>query len=75
MATWNQLSESIASMTPDQRREPVQPVADRFALAAVPLGNGEEAPETFDTVTGIRYVLDDIEDIGDGRRLAWYLRR
>jgi hypothetical protein len=74
MVTWNQLSESIASMTPDQLRLPVQSVADRFALAAVHLDNGEEAPETFDTVTGVRYVLDEIEDIGDGRRLAWYLR-
>jgi hypothetical protein len=75
MMTWNQLSESISSMTPEQRRQPVRSVADRFALAAVSLDTGEEAPTAFETVTSARYVLSEIEEIGDGHRLAWYFHK
>jgi hypothetical protein len=75
MMTWNELGEKIASMTPEQRRQPLLSVADRFALTAIRLNRGEEAPENLNTVTGAHYDLTEIEDIGDGQRVAWYFQR
>jgi hypothetical protein len=74
MMTWEQLAERVAAMTPEQRREPVQPVADRLVLAALFLKAGEEAVVGFGTATGVRYLLDEIEDCDDGDRMAWYVR-
>ena len=75
MMSWNRLEGQIVSMAPDQRRAPAQPLADRFVLAAMFLQAGEEATEEFLTATGIRYSLDEIEDLDDGGRMAWYVRR
>jgi hypothetical protein len=73
--TWEQLADQIAAMTPEQRREPAQPDADRFVLASVFLNVGEEARSEFHTATGIRYQLDEVENFDDGQGMAWYVRR
>jgi hypothetical protein len=75
MMTWEQLAERITSMAPHQRQEPTQPVADRFVLAALFLKVGEEPLTDFRTATGIRYVLDEIEDLEGSDRMAWYVRK
>jgi hypothetical protein len=73
--TWDQLAGRIAAMTAVERGGPVQPVADRLVLVSLFLKTGEEAPDGFITATGLHYDLVEVEDVGDGDRMAWYSRR
>jgi hypothetical protein len=57
--------------TPDA---PAQP-ADGLVLVALDLDDGEEPPADFETATGVSYRLGEVEDVGEGRRLAWYFRQ
>ena len=56
--------------TPDAPAHP----ADGLVLVALDLGEGEEPPADFETATGISYRLSEVEDVGEGRRLAWYFK-
>jgi len=50
-------------------------VADGLVLVALDLDDGEEPPDDFETATGIYYALTEIEDVGEGRRMAWYFQQ
>lgn len=56
--------------TPDAPAHP----ADGLVLVALDLGEGEEPPADFETANGIYYGLSEVEDVGEGRRLAWYFK-
>jgi hypothetical protein len=49
--------------------------ADGLVLVALDLDEGEEPPADFETATGVSYRLSEVEDVGEGRRLAWYIRQ
>ncbi len=49
--------------------------ADGLVLVALDLDGGEEPPADFETATGIFYRLSEVEEVGEGRRLAWYFRQ
>ena len=57
--------------TPDAPAHP----ADGLVLVALDLDDGEEPPADFETATGIFYELSEVEDVGDGRRMAWYFQQ
>ena len=57
--------------TPDAPSHP----ADGLVLVGLDLDEGEEPPADFETATGISYRLSEVEDVGEGRRLAWYFRQ
>ncbi len=44
-------------------------------LVALDLDDGEEPPADFETVTGVYYRLREVEDVGEGRRMAWYFQQ
>ena len=50
-------------------------VEDKMTLVAIDLDAGEEAPPEFTTARGHCFQVSEVEDIGDGRRLAWYFRK
>lgn len=49
--------------------------ADGLVLVALDIDDGEEPPTNFETATGIYYQLSEVEDLGDGRRMAWYFQQ
>ena len=49
--------------------------ADGLVLVALDLDDGEEPPADFETATGIYYALSEVEDLGEGRRMAWYFQQ
>ena len=49
--------------------------ADGLVLVALDLEEAEEPPAVFETATGIYYQLSEVEDVGDGRRMAWYFQQ
>jgi hypothetical protein len=49
--------------------------ADSLVLVALELHDGEEPPADFETATGVYYQLSEVEDVGDGRRMAWYFQQ
>jgi hypothetical protein len=57
--------------TPDAPAHP----ADGLVLVALELDDGEEPPDDFETAIGISYRLSEVEDVGEGCRLAWYLQQ
>jgi hypothetical protein len=38
------------------------------------LKGGEEPLTELRTATGVRYALDEIDELDDGDRMAWYVR-
>jgi hypothetical protein len=44
-------------------------------LVALDLDEGEGPPADFETATGIYYALSEVEDLGEGRRMAWYFQQ
>ncbi len=48
---------------------------DGLVLVALDLDNGEEPPAEFETATGVYYALSEVEDVGEGRRMAWYFQQ
>lgn len=63
------LSQDVA--TPAAPAHP----ADGLVLAALDLDDGEEPPADFETATGVYYALSEVEDVGEGRRMAWYFQQ
>ena len=57
--------------TPDAPAHP----ADGLVLVALDLDEGEEPPDDFETATGVYYALSEVEDEGEGRRMAWYFQQ
>jgi hypothetical protein len=49
--------------------------ADRLVLVALDLDDGAEPPAEFETATGIYYRRSEVEDVGEGRRMAWYFQQ
>jgi hypothetical protein len=49
--------------------------ADGLVLVALNLDDGEEPPADFETATGVYYRLSEVEDLEDGRHLAWYFQQ
>jgi hypothetical protein len=49
--------------------------ADGLVLVALDLDDGEEPPSDFETATGVYYALSEVEDVGEGRRMAWYFQQ
>ncbi len=49
--------------------------ADGLVLVALDIDDGEEPPADFETATGVYYRLSEIEDVGEGRRMAWYFQQ
>jgi hypothetical protein len=45
-------------------------IEDRICMVAIELEPGEEATQAFTLGSG--YKLSEVEDIGEGRRVAWY---
>jgi hypothetical protein len=56
---------------------PVAPAhpADGLVLVALDLDDGQEPPADFETATGVYYQLSEVEDVGEGRRMAWYFQQ
>ena len=44
-------------------------------LVALDLDDGGEPPADFEMATGIYYTLSEVEDVGEGRRMAWYFQQ
>ena len=63
------LSQDVA--TPAALAHP----ADGLVLAALDLDDGEEPPADFETAPGVYYALSEVEDVGEGRRMAWYFQQ
>jgi hypothetical protein len=49
--------------------------ADGLVLVALDLDDGEEPLPDFETATGVYYALSEVEDVGEGRRMAWYFQQ
>lgn len=63
------LAQDVA--TPDAPAHP----ADGLVMVALDLDDGEEPPADFETATGVYYALSEVEDVGEGRRMAWYFQQ
>ena len=48
---------------------------DGLVLVALDLDEGEEPPGDFETATGVSYRLSEVEDLGEGHRMAWYFQQ
>ena len=63
-------------LTPNATTTDAQPhPADGLVLVALDLDDGVEPPTDFETATGVFYGLSEVEDVGEGRRLAWYFQQ
>ena len=49
--------------------------SDGLVLVALDLHEGEKPPADFETATGVYYALSEVEDVGEGRRMAWYFQQ
>jgi hypothetical protein len=49
--------------------------ADGLVLVALDIDEGEKPPADFETATGVYYALSEVEDVGEGRRMAWYFQQ
>jgi hypothetical protein len=49
--------------------------ADGLVLVALELDERSEPTTEFETATGVSYRLSEVEDVGEGRRLAWYFQQ
>jgi hypothetical protein len=48
---------------------------ERICMVAIDLEPGEDAPEEFDTAGGVHFELTEVEDLDDGRQMAWYFQQ
>ena len=48
---------------------------DNLVMVALSLDDGEQPLNDFETATGVFYQLSEVEEIGEGQRLAWYFQQ